>query len=56
MEIVAFLRSGVYNFQVALRFLENLGVKEPCSSFKTAQGTLFRCLQRDATFFVLGEK
>jgi len=56
MEIVALHHSGLFNFEGDLRFLENLSVKEPRSVFETAQGTLFRCLQRDAFFVVLGEK
>ena len=56
MEIMAFHHSSLYNFEVTLRFLENLIVKEPHSVFETAQDSLFRCLQRDAFFFVLGEE
>jgi hypothetical protein len=58
MEIVVFHHSGLYNFEVALRFLEicDLSVKEPRSAFETAEDTLFRCVQRDAVLFCPGKK
>jgi len=34
----------------------DLSVKEPRTAFATTHDTLFRCLQGDAFFFVLGKK